>query len=152
MPLGAILGITVSPENVELHRQAYAAFNAHDLEAFIALFDPQVEFRSAFVAVGGVTLFHGHDGLRTWNQGFEDVWGDEIRVEPEAYFDLGEQTLAFSVVYARGRQSRAETTMQLAQVYTWSNGLGVYMKSYSDRAEALLDLGVSLDDLEAIAP
>ena len=36
---------------------------------------------------------------------------DELRVEPEAYFDLGEHTLTFEVLHARGRQSGVEVTM-----------------------------------------
>jgi ketosteroid isomerase-like protein len=109
----------VSQENVDLHRRAYAIFNAHDLEAFVALFDPESEFRSAFAAVGGVTVYRGQEGLREWWQGQRDVWGDELRMEVEAYFDLGEQTLAFSVLHARGRQSGTQTTMQLAQLARW---------------------------------
>ncbi len=142
----------MSRENVELHRRVYVAFNAHDMEVFLALFDPQIEFHSRFVVLSGVTVYRGHDGLRSWNRGFEEVWGDEFRIEPEAYFDLGEQTLALAILHARGRQSGAETTMRLAQVAKWSDGLCVYLKSYADREEALGELGVSEDELERIDP
>jgi ketosteroid isomerase-like protein len=105
----------VSHENVELHRRIYEVFNARDIEALIALCHPEVEFYSRFVEVGGVSFFRGHDGLREWNRGFEDVWDDDIRIVPEAYFDLADPTLAFSTMYARGRQSGVETTMKLFQ-------------------------------------
>jgi ketosteroid isomerase-like protein len=96
----------VSHENVEIHRRALEAFNAHDLEAFVALCDPEIEFHSTFAAVGGAR-YRGHDGLRRWHRDLEGAWGDGIRVELDVYFDVGEQTLTFGVLYGRGRQSGA---------------------------------------------
>jgi hypothetical protein len=81
--------------------------------------------------------YRGHDGLRNWNQGYEDVWGGQVHIELEAYFDLGEQTLALGVLHPRGRQRGAETTLRLAQVGRWRDGLCVYLKSYEDLDEAL---------------
>ena len=53
----------MSQENVELHRRTIETFNARDVEAFVALCEPQIEFPSTFAAVGG-GVYHGHDGLR----------------------------------------------------------------------------------------
>jgi ketosteroid isomerase-like protein len=96
-------------------------------------------------------VYHGHDGMRTWYDELVDAW-DEIRVEPEAYFDLGEVTLAFLVMHARGRHSGAEVAMSMAPVYRWRDGLIVYWKTYVRREDALSDLGVAEDELEAIKP
>jgi ketosteroid isomerase-like protein len=127
------------------------AFNARDIEAWIALADPQIEFRSAFAAVGGA-VYHGHEGLRRYFRDIDSVWGDEIRLETEAYFDLGERTLVFQVLHGRGRQSGAEVAMPVALVARWRDGLAVNMKSYAHRADALKDMGVSEEDLEPIDP
>src|SRR5687767_10944063 len=43
----------VSDKNVELHRRGIEAFNARDIEAFIALSDPQIELRSSMTTPGG---------------------------------------------------------------------------------------------------
>jgi ketosteroid isomerase-like protein len=141
----------VSEENVELHRRGVEAYNAHDIEAFIALCDPSIEGHSLFAAVGGV-FDHGHDGLRRWFRDVEDAWGDETRMEPEAYFDLGENTLVFLVLHGHGRQSGAEVAMPVAQVCRWRDGLCVYFKGYANREDVLRDLDVSEDALEPIAP
>jgi ketosteroid isomerase-like protein len=141
----------VSGQNVELHRRLVEAFNSRDLEAFIAYCDPQIEYHSTFAAVGG-GVYHGHDGLRSWHRDFEEVWGDEIRMEPEAFFELGEHTLMLYVARGRGRQSGAEVTQAAAHVVRWRGGLSVYSKAYVHREEALRDLGVSRDELEPIAP
>jgi ketosteroid isomerase-like protein len=141
----------VSRENVELQRRYIAAFNARDVEAFIARCDQNIEFHSVFAAVGGA-VYHGHDGLRTWHRDFEDTWGGEIRLEPEAYFDLGDHTLGFYVLHGRGRHSGAEVAMPMAHVVRWADGLAIYAKSYTHQEDALSDLGVSEDELEAIDP
>jgi ketosteroid isomerase-like protein len=141
----------MSEGNVELHRRFIEAFNAHDLEAFIAHFDPSAEFRSVFAAVGGAT-YRGHDELPNYIRDLKDAWGDEIRIEPEVYFDLGQHTLLYLLSHGRGRQSGADVAMPVALMARWRDRLIVYMRSYTDREEALNDLGVSEDELEPIEP
>ena len=126
------------------------ALNARDVEALIALCDPDAELHSALAAVGGA-VYRGHDGLRTWQREIDDAF-EEVRAEPEVFFDLGEHTLAFYVQHVRGRQSGAKVAMPAAQVARWRDGLCVYFKVYARREDAVRDLGVSPDALEPIAP
>jgi ketosteroid isomerase-like protein len=142
----------MSRENVELHRRLIEAFNAHDAEALIACTDPSVEFHPALVALAGGTAFRGHDGMRSWFADLEDTLGDEMRVEPTAFFDLGEQTLMIYALRGRGRLSGAEVTSHFTQVARWRDNLLVYAKVYTERDEALKDLGVSEDEVEPIDP
>jgi hypothetical protein len=141
----------VSQERVELHRQAAEAFNRHDTELFIACFDPSIEYHSVMTVPGGA-VYHGHDGLRRYFRDFKEAWGDEFRVEPEAFFDLGEQTLMFYLVHGRGQHSGAAVAMPGAQVCRWRGDLAVDAKVYVHREDALRDLGVSRHALEPIAP
>jgi hypothetical protein len=80
------------------------------------------------------------------------VWGDEIRAEPEAYFDLGEHTVAFYLLHGRGVQSGAKVTLPIAAVARWRSGLIISFKGYAHREDAFRDLGVSEGALEPIAP
>ena len=137
--------------NVEILRRAIDAYNARDVDAFIAYCDPRIELHSAFAAVGGA-VYHRHDGMRDFFRDFEDVWGDEVRVEPEAYFDLGESTLAFYVLHGRGRSSGADVAMPSALVARYREGLLAFIKAYAHREDALEDLGVSVEGLERIKP
>jgi hypothetical protein len=68
----------MSQENVELHGRAYEAFNARDIDAFIAHFDPNVEWHSVMTVPGGAD------------------WRTSTS---------GEHTLSFAVMHGRGRQS-----------------------------------------------
>jgi ketosteroid isomerase-like protein len=140
----------VSEGDIELLRRWFDAFNARDVEAAVALCDPSGVFTSTF-AVGGAAVYHGHNGMRRYFGDLAEAW-DEIRLEPEAYFALGEHTLAFSVSRGRGRHSGAEVTMPVASAARWRDGRMVYLKGYADREEALRDLGASEDELVPIAP
>jgi ketosteroid isomerase-like protein len=142
----------MSARDIELLRRFDEAFNARDIEALIALFDPDIELHSAFAAVGGA-IYHGHDEMRRWHRDLQETWGEDIHVEPEVYFDLGgEHTLTFYLYHARGRHSGAEAVMPATPLVRWRDGLMTYVKVYLDRADALRDLGVSEDELEPIAP
>jgi ketosteroid isomerase-like protein len=132
-------------------RRFVHTFNARDIEGMIALFDPNIEFHSTFAAVGG-GVYHGHDGMRGWHRDLQEAWGQEIRADPDAYVDLGEQTLIFFVMRARGQASGAEVANPNATLLRWRDGLCVYLKAYAQRQDALRDLGVTEDDLEPIAP
>jgi ketosteroid isomerase-like protein len=140
----------MSESNVELARRAIETYNAHDVEQAIALCDPRIEVHAEFDPDS--LVYHGHDGVRTLFRVLADVWGDELRVEPEAYFDLGKHTLTFEVLHARGRQSGAEVAMPAAQVFRWHDGLAIRWTAYAHREDALRDLGVNEDELEPIAP
>ena len=74
-----------------------------------------------------------------------------VRVEPEAYFDLGEQALAFYVLHGRGRHS-GDVAMPNALLARCRQGLIVYLQAYAHREDALRDLGVAEDSLEPIEP
>jgi hypothetical protein len=141
----------MSEPNIELTRRYVAAFNARDIEAMIAYFDPSIEFHSAFATIGGA-VYHGHDGLRSWHRDYREIWGEEIRNEPEAYFDLGQHTLVFSVLHGRGQHSGAEVAMPLTLVARWRDGLIVYFKVHIHREDALRDLGVTEDELRPVDP
>ena len=140
----------MSHENVELHRRTTKAFNERDIEATIALSDPNIELHAMPAPRGGT--YHGHNGLRAWHRDLEDAWGDEIRTEPEAYFDCGERTLFCGVLHARGGQSSVPVTMRSASVIQWRDGLAVYVKLYPSWEDAFTDLRISVDALEELAP
>lgn len=120
------------------------------MEAWLGCCDPSIEFHSSFADIDAPV--RGHGGLRKWRKDLEDAWGEDIQIEPEAYFDLGEQSLSFYVLHGRGRHSGADVAMPIAQVSSWRDGLMVYFKSHQNRENALHDLGISEDTLVPIDP
>jgi ketosteroid isomerase-like protein len=104
------------------------------------------------MTVPGGAVYHGHDGVRRWWRDQEEAWGAGLRVEPEAYLDVGEHTLISYVARGRGSNSGAEVEMPFAGVIRWRGGLAIYYRSYLHRDDALRDLGVSEHELEPIEP
>jgi len=135
---------------VELHRRLAETFSAGEIDAFISYCDTRIEFRTEFAAMAG--CYQGHDGMRQFFRDFEEVWGEEIRVEPEVYFDLGDDTLLFLTVRGRGRQSGLDVVMASAHMASGAYGLLIYFKAYPHREDALKDLRVSEQALEPIDP
>jgi ketosteroid isomerase-like protein len=141
----------VSEENIELQRRVVDAFNARDIDGFIVYADPGIELHSAFAAVGGA-VYRGHDGLRDWHRDFEEAWGTDVGVRVEAYFDLGDDVMAYYVLHGRGKASGVEVDMPNALVARWRDGLMVYFKVYAHREDVLVALDVVESELEPIAP
>ena len=141
-------GAVVAAEgNIDRTRRLAAAYNARNVEGIVALCDPDVQFRSALAAVDGAS-YTGHDGIRAWSRDVADAWGEETRVEPEAFFDLGETTLAFYLLHGEGLHSG----VRVALAIRWRNGLMADVTAYANREQALSDLGVTEESLNAIAP
>jgi ketosteroid isomerase-like protein len=64
----------VADSNREIARRAYAAVAEDDLEGFLALVEPDVEFNSLIAEVEGKT-YRGHDGVREWWEGIKAQLG-----------------------------------------------------------------------------
>jgi ketosteroid isomerase-like protein len=50
----------MSQENVERTRRAFDAFNRRDLDAFLAVIDPEVVFTTRFMEMEGDPYYRGH--------------------------------------------------------------------------------------------
>ena len=138
----------MSRENLGRHRLLVDAFNRRDVDGIVALCDPQIELHSAVTA----TIYRGHEGVRGWHRDLEEAFGAELRLEPEAYFDVGEHTVTFHVLHGRGRHSGVAVAERFAHVHRWRDGLTVWFKAYAHQDDALKDLGLSKDAAEPIDP
>jgi ketosteroid isomerase-like protein len=115
----------MSERNIEQYRRWFEAYNAHDIERLISTANPSIELHSVFALAGGA-VYHGHEGMRKLDQDLGDVWGDDIRLDPERYLDLGDQVLVLGLLRGRGGQSGVDVTMAGAHVTRWRDGLLVY--------------------------
>jgi ketosteroid isomerase-like protein len=64
----------MSQEPIDVVRATFEAFQRRDLEAFLGLMDPNVEYRSLVLEVEGA--YHGHEGLRSWWENLLAVFPD----------------------------------------------------------------------------
>ncbi len=145
----------MSQENVELVRRALGMFNdyskAHardDQDALDELFEATTgllvadfEYREDPMWPGAQTYRGLPECRRVWDAYYETL--GELALEPEKFFDAGDQIAVFIRFWARGTASGAEAEMRQAQVFTLRGSRISKWEVYFDRDDALKAVGLS---------
>lgn len=105
----------MSKENVEIMRRAYAAFNRGDIDGMVADVAPDF-VPPAGVIPGVMGVYRGPEGLKV---------------------------LATETVQGRGKQSGAESSWTLWELWTARDGKLVHGQGITSRDEALKAAGLS---------
>jgi ketosteroid isomerase-like protein len=127
----------VSRENVEVMEAAYAAITRGDLDGFLALAHPGIEFRSLIAEAEGGT-YRGHDGVREW-------WSTVIQslaVRPgpetiESFRDRGITCLRLA-----GNIEGVEVPQTMWMAWRVRDGLLVWWETFRTEDEALEAVGL----------
>ena len=131
----------MSQENVELLHRAFEAVNGRDLDLFLALSDPDVEFSPLIVKLEGGDSYRGHDSVRRW---WEDLFGvfPDYRIEADEVRDLGNVTVTCARAQAHGVESNVLAEQQLWAVTEWRSGKTVWWANFISEAAALEAAGL----------
>jgi ketosteroid isomerase-like protein len=132
----------MSQETVELLHRAYDAFTRRDLDALLALCDPDVEFISYLMQVEGGDPYRGHDGVRSWSERLLAVYPD-FGAEIEEVRDLGDLTIARVRMHGRGVESDAPMDQTLWHVAGSFHGKVIWLRFVGSEAGALEAAGLS---------
>jgi ketosteroid isomerase-like protein len=132
----------MSEQNIEIVREALAAFEAGDMERAAKVVDPAVEFHGT---VGGLQEGQVAHGQTEIEEKFEaqdlEAW-EERRLEPEEFIDAGDNVVVLVNEYRRGKGSGIELESKTAIVATVRDGLVVRTQGYMDRDAALEAAGL----------
>jgi uncharacterized protein len=129
--------------NVEVIRAAIEAFNVGDLDAMLAIADPDLEWRPAFgAATLGATAYRGHGGFRDYWRSAQEVW-DAFRFEPEQFIERGDQVVVIGRGSGRARGSGIEIDQPFAMLWRLRAGKTVFGQTFADPALALRAAGVA---------
>jgi ketosteroid isomerase-like protein len=131
----------MSRENVELTQRAVAAFNRRDLDAYLALQHPGVEFTPYERAMEGLGPYRGHDGIRTWWEESFAAFPD-LRAELHEVRDLGNVALARGRLRGTGAESGAAFERGLWMAVEWRDKETVWWRAFGSEAEALEAVGL----------
>ena len=131
----------MSRENVELVHRAIDTFNRRDLDAFLAVMDPSIEFMPYERAIEGLGPYRGHDGVRAWWEESFAVYPD-LRAELHEVRDLGDITLARGRLHGTGAGSGASFDRTLWLAVKWRDGKEVWWHAFESEAEALEAVGL----------
>ncbi len=121
-------------------RELVAAFNERDLESFIAGLDTEVELLPLLAQLEG-KAYRGHDGAREMFVELDQDW-EHVRIEIDELRDAGEEVVALCHLRSRGRVSGVDLDMPLAVLWRFRRGKILYLKSFSEPADALRAAGL----------
>jgi len=126
----------MSQVNVELTYLASDAFNRRDLEAFLALADPETEAFTRIMELEGGGPYRGHQGVRNWWKDVLEIAPD-LRHEIEEVRDIGDLTVARIRQHGRGVGSDAPMEQTQWIITKWRDKKAVWWRILVSEAEAL---------------
>jgi ketosteroid isomerase-like protein len=132
----------LSHANVELVRRAYEQFLATG--RFVAEFATPdfVWDMSHFRGWPEQQFYEGVEGAESFLEEWTAAW-DDWELEVDELHDAGEKVVALLRQRGRSKATGMPVDMSLAQVWTIRDGKQARMDMYSDRAEALEDVGLT---------
>jgi ketosteroid isomerase-like protein len=133
----------MSQENVEIMRRRYAAFNRGDIDDVVADVAPDFEYvPPAGVIPGVMSVYRGPEGFKQWTGAFWSEF-DDAHLEIHEFVDAGDQVLVALTARGRGKQSGAESSWTLWELWTVRDGKLVHGRAITSRDEALQAAGLS---------
>ena len=130
----------------------YEAFEARDLDAMIALVEPEMEFFPQVTAslVERTEPYRGHEGMRRYFEDAARVWR-QLDIIPHEYRDLGDRVLVFGRVYARGEGGYISDS-PAAWLWRVEGDLITWGRVFTSRAEAIEAAGLEPLECDAVRP
>ena len=122
--------------------QIAAGLGRRDVDLFLDLSDPGVEWHSSISVIAEGGAYHGHDGVREYvrdvNEAFESLEATVDRV-----LDVGDLVIAVGRLHYRGKTSGVELDAPMGWVYKFRRGKLVYLRAFQDPEQALEAVGLS---------
>jgi ketosteroid isomerase-like protein len=131
----------MSQENVEIVRRFADHWQRQEWDALADLADPSVEQHGTVGGIEEGRIVRGIDAIGRDYQSVESSW-DEHRVEPQEFFDAGDQVVLFLREFQRGKGSGIELVVDTAVVFDLHEKRIVRIQGYMDRSQALEAAGL----------
>ena len=131
----------MSQENVELVRNAIAAYNQRDFEAMRALNQPdvQVDWSASRGLEAGV--YRGWEEVMRLYQSFFEMF-EEVTLEPDRFIESGDSVVVPNSARVRGRDG-IQTVARSTFVFEVRDGRVARVCLYQETHEALEAVGLS---------
>ena len=128
-------------DNIETFERMIAAFNEGGIDAVLDFYAEDAEFYDPDMPGDGTA--RGRDGVRGMLE--QLLRGNEqTRVRGFELIPVGDRVVALIRTYARGPDG-AEVEVNDGHALTFRDGKVVYWRMYTDRSEALADVGLAPD-------
>jgi ketosteroid isomerase-like protein len=121
---------------IALIRRGFEAWESGDVEAAVALYDPEVEVYAP-PEIGNSGTFHGIDGFLAWTEAWLEAWEtfdqDLLAIEP-----LGEHHAVSRVIqHGVGKGSGIKVDREATYVYEIRDGRLTFMALFFDHDAAV---------------
>jgi ketosteroid isomerase-like protein len=132
----------MSPENVEIVREAIERFNQYfnadglDLSPFA----PDVVLDNSNAAFDG-TIYHGHDGVREWLSWTRGMWKRQ-EIQGRDLVPAGEDQVVISVRLVSVGRDDVEVVAHGAAVMTVREGKITNLRTFQSKSDALEAVGL----------
>jgi ketosteroid isomerase-like protein len=131
----------VAQTKTELVQQVFDAFNERNIEAGIAVLDPEIEFQAPTSELANAgEPYRGHEGMRKYYADVARVW-EELEVMPSEYREVGDQLIAFGRVYGRGEGGYVQDS-PAQWVFTFRGERVLSVRVFTNRSAALAAAGL----------
>ena len=132
----------MSEENVKTVRDAFAAFNRGDLDAFLDGATDDIDYRAVEGALDDRGPIQGNEGLRAFMQDWLDLF-DDFRAEPVELIEAGEdKVIAVVRISGRAKLSGVDTDLTYAELWKLRDGKIAWGRQYWTREDALESAGL----------
>jgi ketosteroid isomerase-like protein len=131
----------MSQENVELLRRGIEAWNRRELDVWLDLGTPDVEWMPAGPAAVERTVYRGYDEVRDGIEAVFETW-EVFEFQEGEVRDLGEATLWLGRVRMRGNASGVELDQEFAIHSVARDGRMALIHSFLSWHEALKAVGL----------
>ena len=135
----------MSQENVEVVQRAVEAWNADDLDAFLAELHADLEWHPSIEPglEGTATIYRGHDGARkAWREYRGEAW-ERLTSRPQEVRDLGESVLLLGRIEFTARTTGIEFSQEIGELFEFRGGKIVRARDFLTHAAALEAAGLS---------
>ena len=135
----------MSQEAIKTVREAAAAFNRGDLDAWLEYLADDIDYRAVEGALDDHGPIHGRDAMHTYAQDWRDTFAtrSRLRVELELIDAGDDKVIAVTRGSGRAKVSGVEMGLTFAVLYTVRDGKIVRGREYWTRDEALEAAGLS---------
>ena len=134
----------MSENKIEIVKRVVEVCDRDGFDAFLDLFDPDVEWHTAIEPFfeGTESVFRGHDGIRQFWESYRGEAFQRVEVRMDEFRDLGESVLALGEAKIIGQTSQVQLTSEIAMLFTFRGGKVASSHDFLSLAEGLKAAGL----------
>ena len=131
----------MSEQNIQILKEGLEAMSSGNIARILRFTHPDFEAVIPAELSAEPDTYRGHDGVRRYFQTFDAM--DDVRFEPQRFWDAGEAVVVDMRLTARGKQTSIPVEQRYAQIWTLRDGKATGVRTYVSVREALDAAGLS---------